>query len=176
MIPQLVTSIGAMSFSKARFRNEKHSISSMWTSSMNRTPGTISAFPSSRHSATFVSICSLTSAHISLVSPVKRARKPCVLHFITKIIKFSERSSTIVTLTFPSFCGFSSCRSSLALLPHRQQKLPLTIAQKDHLCSIIRKYTIKHQCFHIHCNTRANKLVICIWLSYVFNLFFMPTH
>ena len=133
-------------------------------------------FATCQNKEIFISICSLTSARISLMSPVKRARKPRVLHFITKIIKFSERSSTIVTLTFPSFCGFSSCRSSLALLPHRQQKLPLTIAQKDHLCSIIRKYNIKHQCFHIHCNTRANKLVIYIWLSYVFNLFFIPTH
>jgi hypothetical protein len=33
-------------------------MSSMWTSSMNKTPGTISALPSSRHSATFWSICS----------------------------------------------------------------------------------------------------------------------
>lgn len=39
VIPLLVAMmrIGAMSDSRARFRNEKHSISSMWTSSMNNT-------------------------------------------------------------------------------------------------------------------------------------------
>ena len=41
---------------RARFRNEKHSMSSMWTSSMKRTPGAISAFPSSRHSDTLALI------------------------------------------------------------------------------------------------------------------------
>ena len=41
------------------------------TSSTNRTPGTISALPSSRHSATLVLIWSRTSDFISPVSPVK---------------------------------------------------------------------------------------------------------
>jgi hypothetical protein len=36
-----------------------------------RTPGTISALPSSFHSATLASICSLTSDLISPVSPVR---------------------------------------------------------------------------------------------------------
>merc|ERR1719265_709213 len=67
---------GEVSDSSARFKNEKHSMSSMWTSSMNNTPGTISALPSSRHSATFASICSRTSLLISPVSPAKSARKP----------------------------------------------------------------------------------------------------
>lgn len=79
VIPLLVaiTSTGAVFDSSARFKNEKHSISNIWTSSMNMTPGRISALPSSRHSATFWSICSRTSWRISPVSPAKRARKPC---------------------------------------------------------------------------------------------------
>jgi hypothetical protein len=48
-----ITTIGAWSLSRALFKKEKHSISSIWTSSMKRTPGTISALPSSLHSATF---------------------------------------------------------------------------------------------------------------------------
>ncbi len=52
---------GAMSLSSARLRKLKHSISSMWTSSINKTPGMISDFPSSLHSETLESICSLTS-------------------------------------------------------------------------------------------------------------------
>lgn len=71
------TSIGDMSFSKALFKNEKHSMSNICTSSMNSTPGTMSALPSSRHSATLESICSLTSCLISPVSPANNARKPC---------------------------------------------------------------------------------------------------
>jgi len=53
-IPLLVARIttGAVSLSKALFKKEKHSKSSIWASSMNKTPGTISAFPSSLHSAT----------------------------------------------------------------------------------------------------------------------------
>ena len=47
------------------------------TSSMNRTPGMIVALPSSLHSATLESICSLTSDLISPVSPANKARKPC---------------------------------------------------------------------------------------------------
>ena len=92
VMPLLVAMMrmGAMSPSSARFRKEKHSISSMCTSSMNSTctqthtkhtivsgqrdyhtltPGTISAFPSSLHSATFALICSRTSPFISPVSP-----------------------------------------------------------------------------------------------------------
>lgn len=78
-----IMTIGAISSSRARFRNEKHSISSMWTSSMNRTPGMMSALPSSRHSATFVLIWSRTSCFISPVSPENKARKPCVLLLMT---------------------------------------------------------------------------------------------
>lgn len=74
------TRIGDMSFSKALFKNEKHSMSSMCTSSMNKTPGTMSALPSSRHSATLESICSLTSCLISPVSPANKARNPCSNH------------------------------------------------------------------------------------------------
>ena len=55
---------GAISSSNARFKKLQHSISSMWTSSINNTPGAISAFPSSLHSETkllqsvkFVSEC-----------------------------------------------------------------------------------------------------------------------
>ena len=47
------------------------------TSSMKRTPGMISAFPSSRHCAILESICSRTSDRISPVSPANSARKPC---------------------------------------------------------------------------------------------------
>ena len=42
------------------------------TSSMKSTPGTISALPSSLHSATFAFICSRTSALISPVSPTDK--------------------------------------------------------------------------------------------------------
>ena len=41
-----------------------------YTSSMNKTPGTISALPSSRHSATLLLIWSRTSGFISPVSPI----------------------------------------------------------------------------------------------------------
>ena len=61
--------MGAQSLSKARFKYEKHSISSICTSSMKSTPGTISALPSSRHSATLVSLCSLTSGLITTTLP-----------------------------------------------------------------------------------------------------------
>ena len=50
-----------------------------------RTPGMISALPSSRHSATLVFIWSRSSGLISPVSPAKRARKPCVLLLMTSI-------------------------------------------------------------------------------------------
>ena len=52
---------------------------------MNRTPGTISAFPSSLHSDTFKSIYSRTSDLISPVSPLNRARNPYDLLLITSI-------------------------------------------------------------------------------------------
>ena len=69
-------SMGAMSDSSARLRKEKHSMSNMWTSSTNSTPGAISAFPSSLHSVTLELICSLTSLFISPVSPgVGRGRE-----------------------------------------------------------------------------------------------------
>ena len=47
--------------------------------------GTMSAFPSSRHSATFASICSRTSFLISPVSPAKSARKPWDRELMTSI-------------------------------------------------------------------------------------------
>jgi hypothetical protein len=50
------------------------------------TPGTISAFPSSRHSATFPLIWSLNSGLISPVSPANKARKPCVVCLSTALI------------------------------------------------------------------------------------------
>ena len=134
-------STGAISLSRALLRNEKHSMSSIWTSSINNTPGTISALPSSLHSATFPFICSLTSDLISPVSPKmsnhiisslyvrlcqktvtfharhkdviystviisipeKRARKPCVLEFITSI----SCSVTVCTTSF-LFCNSPS--------------------------------------------------------------------
>ena len=87
VIPRFVAmiNIGAISLSKARFKNEKHSISNIWTSSINKTPGTISDFPSSRHSATLSLICSRTSDLISPVSPENNARKPCDRLLITSI-------------------------------------------------------------------------------------------
>mmetsp|Transcript_67398 Transcript_67398/g.158967 ORF Transcript_67398/g.158967 Transcript_67398/m.158967 type:complete len:227 (-) Transcript_67398:343-1023(-) len=96
VMPRFVasTSTGDIGDSSARFRNEKHSMSNMWTSSMKRTPGTISALPSSRHSATLWSICSRISALISPVSPAKRARKPCARELITSI-SCSETTCTI---------------------------------------------------------------------------------
>ena len=63
VIPLFVARIttGAASLYSALFKKEKHYMSSIWTSSIKRTPGTISAFPSSLHSDTFLSICYLTS-------------------------------------------------------------------------------------------------------------------
>mmetsp|Transcript_35304 Transcript_35304/g.104435 ORF Transcript_35304/g.104435 Transcript_35304/m.104435 type:complete len:212 (-) Transcript_35304:441-1076(-) len=105
VMPRFVatTSTGAMSFSSARLRNEKHSMSSMCTSSMKSTPGTISALPSSRHSATFWSICSRTSCRISPVSPENSARKPCVRELMTSI----SCSVTTCTTSF-RFCSSPS--------------------------------------------------------------------
>ncbi|KAH3672937.1 hypothetical protein WICPIJ_009990 [Wickerhamomyces pijperi] len=77
--------IGENSSSSALLMNEKDSMSNMCTSSMKRTPGTISALPSSFHSATLVLICSLTSDLISPVSPLKRARNPWDLELMTSI-------------------------------------------------------------------------------------------
>ncbi len=87
VIPLFVAKIttGAASLSKALFKKEKHSISSIWTSSINNTPGTISALPYSRHSETFLSICSLTSWVISPVAPENNAKNPCDLELITSI-------------------------------------------------------------------------------------------
>ena len=78
VIPLLVARIttGAASLSRALFKNEKHSISNMWTSSINKTPGTISALPYSLHSETFLSICYLTYWVISPVAPENKAKKP----------------------------------------------------------------------------------------------------
>ena len=63
-MPRFVAVIktGDKSLSRARLSHEKHSMSSMWTSSTKSTPGTIVALPSSLHSATFASICSRTCA------------------------------------------------------------------------------------------------------------------
>ena len=80
-----VINTGASSDSSALLSHEKHSMSSMWTSSMKSTPGTMVAFPSSRHSATFASICSRTSGLISPVSPAKSARNPCARLLMTSI-------------------------------------------------------------------------------------------
>ena len=70
---------------------------------MNKTPGTISALPSSLHSATFVSICSLTSPLISPTSPLNKARNPCCLEFITSI----SCKVTVCTTSF-LFCNYPS--------------------------------------------------------------------
>jgi len=43
------------------------------------------ALPSSRHSPTFVLICSRSSVLISPVSPANSARKPCVRELMTSI-------------------------------------------------------------------------------------------
>jgi len=71
VIPRFVAKIttGAVSDSRALLRKEKHSRSNICASSIKSTPGTISAFPSSLHSETFVLIYSLTSYLISPVSP-----------------------------------------------------------------------------------------------------------
>jgi len=63
---------GAVSLSRALLRKEKHSRSSICASSIKRTPGTISAFPSSLHSETLPLMESLTSYLISPVSPENR--------------------------------------------------------------------------------------------------------
>ena len=53
-------------------------LSNIWTSSIKRIPGTISAPPSSLHYATFWSIYSLTSGLIYPMSPAKRAINPWI--------------------------------------------------------------------------------------------------
>jgi len=80
-----IMTIGLSSPSRALLRKEKHSISSMCTSSMNRTPGTMLALPSSLHSDTLVFICERSSGLISPVSPANNARKPWVRLLITSI-------------------------------------------------------------------------------------------
>jgi len=52
---------------------------------MNKTPGTISAFPSYLHYDTFLSICYLTYWVIYPVAPENRAKNPWDLEFITSI-------------------------------------------------------------------------------------------
>lgn len=129
VMPLLVATMrtGDKSLSKAPFRKEKHSMSSMCTSSMNNTwghwrgcvvrgnrrlknkatragrptPGMISALPSSLHSHTLALICSRTSDLISPVSPENRARKPCVRLLMTSI-------SWRVTVCTTSFLFWSS--------------------------------------------------------------------
>lgn len=131
-MPLLVATMrtGDKSLSKAPFRKEKHSMSSMCTSSMNNTwghcrglmvrghrrsntwprghmgavgptPGMISALPSSLHSHTLALICSRTSDLISPVSPENRAKKPCVRLLMTSI-------SWRVTVCTTSFLFWSS--------------------------------------------------------------------
>ena len=98
-----VISTGERSLSRARLSHEKHSISNMWTSSTKSTPGTMVARPSSRHSATLASICSLTSGLISPVSPAKSAKKPWARELITSI----SWSDTVWTTSF-RFCSSPS--------------------------------------------------------------------
>ena len=71
-----VISTGDKSLSRARLSHEKHSMSSMWTSSTKSTPGTMVARPSSRHSATFASICSRTCAARRESAPKLDRRPP----------------------------------------------------------------------------------------------------
>mmetsp|Transcript_8658 Transcript_8658/g.19688 ORF Transcript_8658/g.19688 Transcript_8658/m.19688 type:complete len:207 (+) Transcript_8658:141-761(+) len=97
------TTMGLSGDSSARFRYVKLSMSSMCTSSMNSTPGTISAFPSSRHSATLPSICSRTSDRISPVSPANSARNPCDLLLMT-----STSWSVTTCTTSLRFCSSPS--------------------------------------------------------------------
>jgi len=105
VIPLLVAKIttGAASLSKALFKNEKHSISNIWTSSMNKTPGTISALPYSLHSETFLSICYLTSCVISPVAPENNAKNPCDLELITSIsCKVTVWTTSFLFSIYPS--------------------------------------------------------------------------
>ena len=85
------------------FKKEKHSMSSIWTSSMNRTPGAISALPSSLQSDTLALIWSRTSGLISPVSPEKSAKNPCVLELMTSI----SCRVTVCTTSF-RFCNSPS--------------------------------------------------------------------
>ena len=77
-MPRFVAVIktGDRSLSSARFSHEKHSMSSMWTSSTKSTPGTMVARPSSRHSATFASICSRTCAARPELAPNSTKKPP----------------------------------------------------------------------------------------------------
>lgn len=60
------TTIGARFDSRALFKYVKHSISNMWTSSMNRTPGTNSAIPWSIYLFTTLLISCLNLSVISV--------------------------------------------------------------------------------------------------------------
>lgn len=134
---------GDKSLSRARFRKEKHSMSSIWTSSINNTwkhkhrklvkynhrqsktymhvveptPGMISALPSSLHSHTLALICSRTSDLISPVSPENRARKPCVRLLITSI----SWRDTVWTTSF-LFCSSPSGHCTNCVYKDNTQK------------------------------------------------------
>eukprot|EP00834_Sanchytrium_tribonematis_P004136 NODE_187_length_13529_cov_1.102606.p8 type:complete len:147 gc:universal NODE_187_length_13529_cov_1.102606:6590-7030(+) len=77
--------IGANSSSNMRFKNEKHSISNMFTSSINRIPGSNFALPSSIQVWTLVFTWSLTEEEISPVAPSNNAKKPFCRELITSI-------------------------------------------------------------------------------------------
>jgi hypothetical protein len=77
--------VGELLTSITLFKKEKHSMSSIWTSSIKRTPGTIYDFPYSFHYYTFKSTCCLTYSGISPVSPEKRAKNPWALELMTSI-------------------------------------------------------------------------------------------
>lgn len=105
VIPLFVAKMttGAASLSKALFKNEKHSISNIWTSSIKSTPGTISALPYSLHYETFLSICSLTSWVISPVAPENNAKNPWDLELITSIsCKVTVCTTSFLFSIYPS--------------------------------------------------------------------------
>lgn len=88
---------------------------------MNRTPGTISALPSSLHSATFWSIWSRTSDLISPVSPLNRAKNPYERLLMTSI----SWRETVCTTSFLFSISPSGHYTNLVVGPIASKSLAL---------------------------------------------------
>jgi hypothetical protein len=79
---------------------------------------------SAYHSATFMSICSLTSDLISPVSPANSARKPCCLLLITSIS-----------------CKLTTCTTCNARSAHQEQQHVISIHYQSK-CSALAKLRV----------------------------------
>ena len=105
VMPRLLakTIKGAIFLFQARFKKEKHSKSSKWTSSMNKTPGTISAFTIPL-SIQLLLIDLITDFRFDFTGiSEKRAKKPWVRLLMTSIsCKFTTWTSVRFFCNSPS--------------------------------------------------------------------------